>query len=153
YYVLELPALTGRLDYELRVASPPEGASRLLTKISAARVPSWQLFHPVISPDGLLLALPLTDGAPTNIRAISTKAGSFRAPTTFRISATSATVAPPGPKPVEVFTKSAHASRARTQAFTFSSSVSSAASMMTLTMAPAARLASTTAATSRATSR
>ena len=31
------------------------------------------------------------------------------APTTRRISATSATVAPPGPNPVEVFTKSAPA--------------------------------------------
>ncbi|HEV8253716.1 MAG TPA: protein kinase [Vicinamibacteria bacterium] len=83
YYVLELPALTGRLDYELRAASPPEGPSRLLAKIAAARVPSWQLFHPVISPDGLWLALPLTDGATTNIWAISTRDGSLRALTDF----------------------------------------------------------------------
>jgi Tol biopolymer transport system component len=83
YYVLELPALTGRLDYELRVASPPDGPSRLLTKIAAARVPSWQLFHPVISPDGQWLALPLTDGATTNIWAVSTKDGSLRALTDF----------------------------------------------------------------------
>ena len=37
--------------------------------------------------------------------------------------ATSAAVAPPGPKPVEVLTKSAPAALAMTQAFTFSSSV------------------------------
>ena len=53
-------------------------------------------------------------------------------PTTRRISATSAAVAPPGPKPVEVFTKSAPAAFASVQAVTFSSSVRSAVSMMTL---------------------
>ena len=44
---------------------------------------SWQLFHPVISPDGLWLALPLTDGVTTNIWGISTRDGSFRALTDF----------------------------------------------------------------------
>ena len=53
-------------------------------------------------------------------------------PTTRRISATSATVAPPGPKPVDVFTKSAPAAFASVHAVTFSSSVRYAASMMTL---------------------
>src|SRR5438093_868973 len=62
-------------------------------------------------------------------------------PTTRRMSATSAAVAPPGPKPVDVLTKSAPAARAITQAFTFSSSVRSAASMMTFTSAPPPRLA------------
>src|SRR5438309_1947542 len=61
-------------------------------------------------------------------------------PTTRRISATSAAVAPPGPKPVEVLTKSAPAARAITHAFTFSSSASRAASMITFTIAPPARL-------------
>ncbi len=74
-------------------------------------------------------------------------------PTTRRMRATSAAVAPPGPKPVEVFTKSAPAARESTQAFTFSSSVSRAVSMMTLTRAPAGRQASTTPAMSRATRR
>ena len=62
-------------------------------------------------------------------------------PTTRRISATSATVAPPGPKPVDVLTKSAPAALASVQAVTFSSSVSSAASMITLLVTPQARQA------------
>src|SRR3989442_7501601 len=45
-------------------------------------------------------------------------------PTTARISATSSAVAPAGPKPVEVFTKSAPAFLLATQARTFSSRVS-----------------------------
>ncbi len=74
-------------------------------------------------------------------------------PTTRRISATSAAVAPPGPKPVDVFTKSAHAARAITHAFTFSSSVRSAASMMTLAIVPRVWHAATTPAMSRSTRR
>jgi len=46
-------------------------------------VASWQLFHPVISPDGLWLALPLTDGVTTNVWAVSTKDGSLRPLTDF----------------------------------------------------------------------
>ncbi len=53
-------------------------------------------------------------------------------PTTRRMSATSAAVAPPGTKPVEVFTKSAAAAFASVHAVTFSSSVNNAVSMMTL---------------------
>ena len=53
--------------------------------------------------------------------------------------ATSATVAPARAKPVDVLTKSAPAAFARTQAATFSSSVSNAASMITLLMTPASR--------------
>jgi Tol biopolymer transport system component len=83
YYVSEPPTTSGRPEFELLMASPPDGPSRVLAKISAARVPSWQLFHPVISPDGLWLALPLTDGTTTNIWAISTKDGSFRPLTDF----------------------------------------------------------------------
>ena len=59
----------------------------------------------------------------------------------------------PGPKPVDVFTKSAPAAWESTQAFTFSSSVSSAVSRMTLTSAPPPWLVSTTPAMSRSTSR
>src|SRR6185436_17418291 len=57
-------------------------------------------------------------------------------PTTRCIRATSWAVAPEGPKPVEVFTNSALASRARAQTRTFCSSERKAASMMTFTIAP-----------------
>ena len=65
-------------------------------------------------------------------------------PTVSRIRATSYTVAPPGPKPVEVLTKSALAFLAKEEAITFSSSVNSAVSSMTLQSAPPSWAASTT---------
>src|SRR4029453_3697108 len=67
--------------------------------------------------------------------------------------ATSATVAPPGPKPVDVFTNSAAAALARVHAVTFSSSVRSAASMMTLLNAPNSRQGIVTASMSVSTTR
>ena len=54
-------------------------------------------------------------------------------PTVSRISCTSSTVAPPPPKPVEVFTKSAPAAFGSEQPMIFSSRVSSAVSRITLT--------------------
>ncbi len=75
------------------------------------------------------------------------------APTTRRIRATSATVAPPDAKPVDVLTKSAPAALLSVEAVTFSSSVSSAASMITLLTTPHCRQASTTASMSRSTVR
>jgi hypothetical protein len=74
------------------------------------------------------------------------------APTTRRISATSAAVAPPGPNPVEVFTKSAPAAFDSVQAVIFSSSVRRAASMITLLTTPHCRgTGSVTASMSRST--
>src|SRR3990172_2860586 len=64
-------------------------------------------------------------------------------PTVRRISSTSWAAAPPGPKPVEVLTKSAPAARAHQQARTFSSSVRSAHSKITLITAPLRRAAAT----------
>ena len=67
------------------------------------------------------------------------------APTTRRINATSAGVAPCRAKPVDVFTNVAPAALASVHAVTFSSSVSRAVSMMTLLTTEAARQASATA--------
>ena len=72
----------------------------------------------------------------------------IRGPTVSRISATSNTVAPPLAYPVLVFTKSAFACLASWQAITFSRSVRSAVSMITLLMAPDSWQASLTAAMS-----
>src|SRR2546428_8537997 len=58
---------SGALDYEIRSASPEDGPSRLLACIPAHRMPEAGRFHPVISPDGKWLALPLTDGVATHI--------------------------------------------------------------------------------------
>ena len=83
YFVIERPAVSGGSDYEIRVASPETGPSRVLTRIPARRIPPWQLVHPVISPDGRWLALPLTDGYATNIWLLPTAGGALRQVTDF----------------------------------------------------------------------
>ena len=83
YFVVERPAVSGGTDYEVHVASPENGPSRILAQIPAQRIPVWQLIHPVISPDGRWLALPLTDGFATNLWALPTSGGPLRQLTDF----------------------------------------------------------------------
>ena len=83
YYVIERPAVSGGADYEIRAASPENAPSRVLARIPAQRIPLWQLVHPVVSPDGNWLALPLTDGFSTNIWALPTSGGALRQLTDF----------------------------------------------------------------------
>jgi Tol biopolymer transport system component len=83
YYVVERPAVSGGSDYEIRIASPENGQSRVLVLIPARRIPLWQFVHPVISPDGKSLALTLTDGHTTNIWALPTAGGPMRQLTDF----------------------------------------------------------------------
>jgi Tol biopolymer transport system component len=83
YYVIERPAVSGGSDYEIRAASPESAPSRVLARIPAQRIPQWQLVHPVVSPDGKWLALPLTDGFSTNIWALPTDGGAMRQLTDF----------------------------------------------------------------------
>lgn len=85
YFVVEVPRATGAIDYEIRSASPENGPSRVLARILAHRTPGTALpqFHPVISPDGRWLAIPLVDGSTTNIWAVSTSEGTMRQITEF----------------------------------------------------------------------
>jgi eukaryotic-like serine/threonine-protein kinase len=83
YYVVERPMTDGRPEYEVRAATPEDGPSRLLARIPASRVPSWQIINPSLSPDGQWLALPLTDGVTTNIWALSSATGEWRQVTDF----------------------------------------------------------------------
>jgi Tol biopolymer transport system component len=83
YFVVERPAVSGGSDYEIRVASPGNGPSRVLAQIPGRRIPLWQLVHPVLSPDGKWLAMPLTDGFATNIWALPTSGGPLRQLTDF----------------------------------------------------------------------
>jgi len=83
YYVVERPLLDGRPELEILAATPEDGPSRSLARISAARVPSWQIVNPALSPDGEWLAMPLTDGYTTNIWALSTRTSSWRQVTDF----------------------------------------------------------------------
>ena len=89
YFVVEKPTQTGGSDWEIRAATPESGPSRVLAQIPARRIPPWQLVHPVISPDGKWLALPLTDGPVTNLWALSTSgSGELRQITDFGSRAT-----------------------------------------------------------------
>ena len=83
YFVTYLSNVNGTPDLEIRTASPDSGPSKLLARIPGIRVPSWQLIHPVISPDGKWLAMPLSDGGTTNIWAMSTTTGELRPITKF----------------------------------------------------------------------
>jgi Tol biopolymer transport system component len=78
-----LQNLNGSLDYELRVARPEDGPSRLLARISGERVPLWQGLQPVISRDGKWLVLPLDDNLGTNIWVASAADGKLTRITDF----------------------------------------------------------------------
>jgi Tol biopolymer transport system component len=83
YYVVERPLVDGRPEFEIHAATPEDGPSRLIARIPASRVPSWQIVNPSLSPDGGWLALPLTDGSTTNIWALSTTTREWRQVTDF----------------------------------------------------------------------
>ena len=71
YYTVERPLVDGRPEFEIRAATPENGSSRLLARVPASRVASWQIVNPALSPDGRWLAQALTDGFTTNIWALS----------------------------------------------------------------------------------
>jgi len=83
YSVIPLQNVNGLLDYELRVARPEDGPSKLLARISGERVPIWQGLQPVISKDGKSLVVPLDDGLGSNIWVVSTSDGKLRRITDF----------------------------------------------------------------------
>ena len=83
YYVVPLQNLNGLLDYELRVARPEDGPSKLLVRISGERIPIWQGLQPVISKDGKSLVVPLDDGLGSNIWVVSISDGKLRRITDF----------------------------------------------------------------------
>lgn len=83
YYVVERPLVDGRPEFEIRAANPDDGPSRILARVPASRVASWQIVNPSLSPDGQWLALPLTDGFTTNVWALSTATGQWRPVTDF----------------------------------------------------------------------
>ena len=47
YYMVERPLIDGRPEFEIRAATPEDGPSRVLARIPASRVPSWQIVNPV----------------------------------------------------------------------------------------------------------
>jgi Tol biopolymer transport system component len=83
YYTFERPLVDGRPDFEIRASSPEDAPFRVLSRISASRVPIWQIVNPSLSPDGSLLAQALTDRSTTNIWTLSTTTGQWRQVTDF----------------------------------------------------------------------
>lgn len=83
YYLQPQMNGSGTPDYDVRVASPENGPTRVLARISGTRAPRWQILQPTISHNGQWLALPLTDGATTNLFLMSTIDGSLRPVTDF----------------------------------------------------------------------
>ena len=86
YYVHGLrPELLG-LWGDLQICCGPvgEGPSHEIGRIAASRVPvSVRLLAPVLSPDGQWLAVPLVDGATSNVWALPTSGGSMKQLTDF----------------------------------------------------------------------
>ena len=71
-------------EFEIRVAKPENGPSQVLGRISPDRIPVTAVYAQVyLSPDGELLAIPLADGATTNIWALPTHGGEWRKLTEF----------------------------------------------------------------------
>jgi len=72
------------IDWTICRASPDDGPSEEIGRIRASRVPVSSAFvHGSLSPDGLWLALPLIDGATTNIWSLPSSGGPMRQLTDF----------------------------------------------------------------------
>ena len=83
YYTFERSLVDGRPEFEIRSAQPENAPFKVLARIPASRVPIWQIVNPALSPDGKWLAQALTDGAATNIWALSIETGEWRQITDF----------------------------------------------------------------------
>ena len=83
YYSVQRELTDGRQEHEIRATSSDQAPSRLITRIPASRVPSWQIVNPSLSPDGKWLAQPLTDGFTTNIWAYSIESNRWQPVTDF----------------------------------------------------------------------
>ena len=88
YYAVELANVNGTADLEILKARPETGPSTPLLRISSARLPSWIMPQPVLSPDGNWLAMPLADGPSSNIWIQPTAGGAMCRITDFGRQAT-----------------------------------------------------------------
>ena len=83
YFRVTRSLVDGLPEFEIRAATPEDGPSRAIARISHTRVPVWQFFNPTLSPDGKWIAQALTDGFTTNIWALATATGEWRQLTDF----------------------------------------------------------------------
>ena len=75
YYVVDRALVDGRKEFDLYAAPIGDGPPRRITTLPTAQTPDWQVINPALSPDGLRLAVPLTDGFTTNIWTIPAGGG------------------------------------------------------------------------------
>ena len=83
YVMVERMLIDGRLAFQILKVPIAAGPATEVAVIPPSRIASWQLMNPSLSRDGRWLALPLTDGAATNIWAVSTENGQWRQITDF----------------------------------------------------------------------
>ena len=83
YFKVTRPLVDGLPEFEIRAATPEDGPTRTIARISLTRVPTWQQLNPTLSPDGKWMAQALTDEFTTNIWAVSTASGEWRQLTDF----------------------------------------------------------------------
>ncbi len=83
YYTFERPLVDGRPEFEIRAARPENAPFEVLARISASRIPIWQIVNPSLSPDGNWLVQALTDRSTTNLWALSTKTAQWKQITDF----------------------------------------------------------------------
>jgi Tol biopolymer transport system component len=84
FYTTPLRRGTAGWDWEIRKAEPESGPSRVLGRVTGARIPVDPFnVHLMPSPDGRWLALPLLDGMTSNLWLLSSADGSMRRLTDF----------------------------------------------------------------------
>ena len=71
YYLDERPLVDGTPEFLIRAATPENGPSRVLARVPASRVASWQIVNPALSPDGSGWHRRSQIGLTTNIWAVS----------------------------------------------------------------------------------
>ena len=72
------------MDFEIRRADPEGGPSEVLGRVAGSRIPVMaRLLTPDLSPDDAWLAMPLKDGATTNLWLQSTAGGPMKQVTDF----------------------------------------------------------------------
>ena len=88
YYALVLASVNGNSDMEVLAANPENAPGRVLARLPGARLSSSLLMQPVLSPNGMSLAILLMDGPTTNIWTLATSDGTLRPVTDFGHQAT-----------------------------------------------------------------
>jgi len=84
YYVTPLIGGAGGLDLEVRRASPENGPSTVMSRLSGLTIPEQPFnVHLIVSPDGRWLVTPLTDGVTTNLWVLPADGGPLRQLTDF----------------------------------------------------------------------